>query len=247
MAKDKELAFREEAGALAVPDDLIGGTELAERGADPSLPILKLFQGTADEAIEHGNHPPGSFIDTLLKEQVTSPRIAIAGSQRVWTKFEKGRRAPVYVRLSLAAVPPGDLEGDKYSPDKDKKPAAQEGVVALVVVEGTNAAYLMRFKSTSMRVWDKVIDPHERNRGRKRLICGLYQLGSENAEGSGKKYKRMTATPAGDLPESMYSAFRAAKVLWSTAKMRLIGAAEGERDAAEDHEPDHEGSSEIPF
>lgn len=251
MAKNQqtELAVKEstESAALAtVPDDLVGGSDLAERGSDVKFPVLKLYQGTSEEASIYGEHPRGCWIDTVLMQPVDQPRVAVVGSMRVWTKFVDGQKFPVYVKKSIDEVPAADLAGDKYAPDKKDKPAAQEMVVA-VVLSDTLSAYVMRFKSTGLRAWENVIDSHERNRGRKGLITGLYELGSEKSVGkSGKPYQRATARAAGDLPSEMHAAFRALKAEWAKSKDRIIGASVDADDDAAGHD-DHETSSDVPF
>lgn len=244
MAKNvqQELVKTEQAGALAVPDDLIGGSDLAERGSDVKFPMLKLYQGTSEEASLYGEHPRGCWIDTVLMQPVDQPRIAVVGSARVWVKFVEGQKFPVYVKKSIEEVPEADLKGDKYAPDKADKPAAQEMVVAFVLTD-TLSAYLMRFKSTGLRAWETVIDSHERNRARKKLITGLYELSSEKATGkSGKPYQRAVARAAGDLPESMHAAFRLMKAEWAKSKDKIIGATASESD--DDHGP---ANSNIPI
>lgn len=213
MAK-QVLAVKEQAGQLAaVPAELVGGIQIEGESSGIKLGELKLFQGTGTEAEQYGEHPRGSFIDCLEKKNLgKSVRIAVIGGQKVYTKFIEGQKFPVYVipATEKGRIPAADLADG--SGKGGRGTAAREQVLMIVLVEGQEFPYLFRFKSTALSALSKTIMPLEDRRRLSGRFAGLYELGSKDDKGpGGEAYKRLTATDAGDLPESMRDLYVRAK------------------------------------
>lgn len=210
----KEMTVAEAADkALAVPAELVGGVTIKGDQGGLRLGELKLFQGTASEAAQYGEHPRGSFIDCLDKKNLgKSVKIALLGGEKVFTKFVEGQKFPVYVvpASERHRVPPADLRDG--SGKNGRGTAAREQVLGIVIVEGLDFPYLFRFKSTALAALTRTIQPLEDRRRLGNQIMGVYELTSSDDKGpGGEAYKRLNARPAGDLPTSMHDLARTTK------------------------------------
>lgn len=245
MAKDKELVEKEQAGALAeIPDALVGGLGIEiESSGGVTLPTLKLFQGSAEEAAQHGEHPRGCFLDTLDKTELTNPRVVILGALNSWVRWDEGSERPAYCHFDKSHVPPDDLKGDVFAADKADKPRAEYQVLTVVGVEGRDYPMIWRFKSTGLACLERTIAPLEEGRRRSKKPKGLYEFGSKDAKGQGKAYKRLTVRPVGDIPDSLKPLAVDVHAKWTTFVDRLRGAAVERDDAGEAEAPD----SNIPI
>lgn len=216
--------------ALAVPEALIGGVSIRGDSGGLKLGELKLYQGSATEAAQYGDHPRGSFIDCVDKSNLgKTVRIVLLGGEKVIVKFIEGQKFPVYVipASERHRVPPEDLR--EGSGKNGKGTAAREQVLAIVLAEGKDFPYLFRFKSTALAALSKTIRPLEDRRKFARQPTGLYELGSIDDKGpGGEAYKRLTARPVGDIPESMYGLGVTTKAALETyfAKGREVAASE---------------------
>ena len=237
MAKNIQQADKNT--ALAVPEALIGGVSIRGDSGGLKLGELKLYQGSATEAAQYGDHPRGSFIDCVDKSDLgKTVRVVLLGGEKVIVKFIEGQKFPVYVipASERHRVPPEDLRDG--SGKNGKGTAAREQVLAIVLAEGKDFPYLFRFKSTALAALSKTIQPLEDRRKFARQPTGLYELGSIDDKGpGGEAYKRLTARPVGDIPESMYGLGVATKAALETyfAKGREA-AARGEDAASGDEE-----------
>lgn len=202
-AKKNEVATTEKSESFPTTLDAssFGGSVLA--GLDDSTPQLSrvvMYQGTAEEEEMYGQHARGVFLDALehreLGESIKIMPVALWGS---WAKFEPGSKAPVYSTTVKAEVPPQDLEWIDGQP-----PAATYSVNAVVVVEGEEWPYLMLFKRTGLKAFDKCIKPIEARRSLQQKTPGLYELGStDDKSGDGKPFKRLTCRSLGDPGEEL--------------------------------------------
>lgn len=239
MAKktEQELLKAEAQTALAAPSpELAGGLTIeGDEQQGPRLSELKLYQGTSTEESLYGRFERGAFIDTLAREKVESPVVAVLAARMAWVRFDEGQNFPVYVHYNKADVPPGDLAPGS---GKGDQPAARQQVLAVVIVKGKPWPYLFRFKSTGLAVLNKTIQPLEERRRMTGAIMGVYGLSTRDDKGpGGQAYKRLTATPAGDLPDDMRSLaakVRAELVKWE-AKAKEVASAEAEEPS--DHIP----------
>lgn len=235
MAKQKEsdttLTIGQAAEqALAAPSpELVGGLTVAGDDSPPKLSELKLYQGSAEEAAQYGEHPRGCFLDTLEKVEIPNPVIAVLSARMMWVKFVEGQKWPVYVHYNKSDVPSEDFQ--EGSGKNGKGTAAQQQVLSIILVEGKPWPMLYRFKSTAFQALNKTIQPLEERRRMAGSIIGVYRLGSRDDVGQGKAYKRLTATPAGDLPESM-------RPLAIKVKAALVEWEAKAREAAEQREGD---------
>ena len=231
-----ELSKAEQNAGLAVVDPALRGgmTIEIDTPGGPKLPLLKLYQGSAEESAKFGEHTRGVFLDTLDMTEHANPRVVLINAINCWVRWEEGQNVPVYTKFSKADVPAGDLEGDIYGP-KDTKPRAEYQVVAVLAVEGRPYPMMYRFKTTGIPPLAETITPLENGRGLAGKVKGCYVFGCKDAKGQGKAYKRLTVRPDGDMPESLIPIVKDVQAHWTEFVDRLKSAA-SERDDA-DHIP----------
>lgn len=209
MAKEKELATKTEARALALTGDDAAGLVVEGRdGGASRLSRLALFNNTADENKRYGRKEWGDFIDTLSGETL-GPKVKVmpVAGWMTWSRWEKGAKVPVYSYTRKSDVPPEDLEWQG-----DEKPRAVEAVNVVLVVEGQPWPYLFTFKKTGLKTYTKVIEPMETRRGITQRGPGLYELYSEDdANPDGQPYKRVVARFVGDPTAEMIEMARAVR------------------------------------
>ena len=202
---------------LATAADFGGGVQI-EGDEDRGLKLgrVVLFQGTAEEEEMYGDvHKRGDFLDALESRKLgTSIKIMPITGWTSWAKFVQGQKQPIYSTTNKAEVPPEDLEWDGDNP-----PAATMSINVVVVVAGEHWPYLLIFKRTALKAWDKGIKPIEARRGTTNKTPGLYELTSVDDKSSvGKPFKRLTARSLGDpdpetleLAMTVYSQVQAVK------------------------------------
>lgn len=237
MAKDKgELAVSEKAGALAVPEQLVGGLDIAgDDGPALRLSELKLFQASAREQKEYGMLPAGTFIDVLEKKALgMEVSIAVLGGIKCWVKFKQGQKFPVYTVYSKDDVPPEDLIPDPET----NRTAAREQVQATVIMRGCPFPLMFRFKSTGLSCLSRTVQPLEARRKMSGKPIGMYKLGSVDDKGpGGEDFRRLTATADGDLPPDMYELASTVKASWATIVEEMKSRVEGGDDADHGNPP----------
>lgn len=193
MAKDKgqtTLATAPKGGGALVAHERSGsGAVVHGRDAAKAVSQVVLYQGTSTEEELYGKHARGLFLDALEKRPLgmTVQIIPVAGWMS-WSRFEQGQVAPVYSFTDVSKVPADDLrwteEGMKRNP-----PLAVECVNLICVVNDEPWPCLVRFKRTSLKAYQRTIEPLEARHGH----C-LYELGSvPDKNASGQNYRRMTA------------------------------------------------------
>lgn len=203
MAKtktDSEVTVVEpaETGVATMNAQDFGGG-LVVQGLDDTTPQLSrvvLFQGTAEEEQMYGEHKRGVFLDALESRELGNEiRIMPISAWASWAKFVKGSSRPEYSHTNMADVPPADLEwGEDGTP-----PAATESINLIVAVEGEPWPYLLVFKRTGLKSFNKTIKPIEARRASTGKMPGLYLLGSvDDTSADGKPFKRMTCRSLGD-------------------------------------------------
>lgn len=197
MAKATDLATKEAAGALVVPEALQGGAMIEGTTRGPSLSRMAVFQGTAEEDAMYPGHnlKRGDFFDTLEVRKIgPSVKIVPIMGWVSWACFEKGSKIPVYSTTRRNEVPPEDVQWNENEP-----PRATESTNLVVVVEGEAWPYLFVFKRTGLEAFNKCIGPMEGRRGAMKKGPGLYELGTKDDKNpSGQSYKRLTARLIGD-------------------------------------------------
>ncbi|MCC6661727.1 MAG: hypothetical protein IT437_12675 [Phycisphaerales bacterium] len=190
--------------ALAVPENIQGGAII--EGGDQGVQIsrLALYQGTSTEqaAYPDSNFKRGDFFDTLEGRAVGQKvRIVPIFGWKSWVRFDRGSAAPIYSTRNKAEVPPEDLEWHDKSP-----PLATECVNVVCAVEGEAWPYLLVFKRTGLKAWNKNVGPMEARRGSTSQGPGLYELSSvEDKNPEGQAYKRITARFVGNPTPELVS------------------------------------------
>lgn len=215
MAKKNELAKGDEAQstALAVAQvDTGGGLVIEGDDSSASLSRLAMWQGTAEEEAKWPGTTlrRGDYYDTLSGEKIAEPKIIPIHGWMSWARWDKDSSRPAYSTRNKAEVPTEDLEWS--GPDKTEPPKATECVNLIVMVEGQRWPYLMVFKRTGLKVFRKVIAPLEQRRGMTGQAHGVYKLGAvDDKNSNGQAFKRMTATPAGEVSPEMAATIRTIK------------------------------------
>lgn len=200
----KELATQQDETGMTAAD-FGGGLQVqGDEDKTPQLSRVALYQGTSEEEEMYGEHKRGVFIDALeCRELGTEIKIMPVFAWRSWAKFEPGSSRPVYSTANKSEVPPEDLEWDD---DSKTPPAATESVNVVIVVDGEAWPYLMVFKRTGLKAFEKVISPVEKRRGMTNQTPGMYTLTSvDDKSGDGKPYKRLTARALGNPTPEMAS------------------------------------------
>lgn len=211
MSKDKgntatAIAPAAPQGALATANDFGGGLHVSGRSDTGSnLSRVVLFQGTAEESVMYpGNFKRGEFLDALeirsLGDHVRIMPIFAFAQYAVW---EKGQRAPVETWDDEKKVPAPLLEWGEEN-GKRVPPKAQMSINCVCAVNDEPWPYLMVFKRTGLKAFERTINPLEARRGSIGKCPGLYELGStDDKNPDGQPYKRLTARPAGEPPAEM--------------------------------------------
>lgn len=237
MAKKNDELANTNSGStdLAVPTNLVGGLTIA--GSEQQglkLSELKLYQATPTEQKKYGVHAAGSFIDVLeMSSFGPTVSLCVLGAVMCWTKFIKGQKFPVYTKYSKGEVPAADFIPD---PNDNDRPPCREQVQAVVLVRGVPWPFLFRFKSTGLTALGKTIQPLEERRRLTGKPIGMYKIGSIDDKGpGGEDYRRLTATPDGDLPPEMYDLASRIKTEWATVveQMKRVASANDGGDGSE--------------
>lgn len=231
MAKDKGLQASGGGSLVPVPPDLVGGlTIVGADDAGPKLSELKLYQGTPSEQKVYGMHPPGVFLDVLERKSMgTEISIALIGAMQCWVKFIKGQKFPEYTVYSKSEVPPEDLIPD---PRDNNRAPCREQIQAVVITRDAPWPFLFRFKSTGLSCLSKTIIPLEKRRQLTGKLIGMYRIGTVDDKGpGGEDFKRLTATPDGDLPTELHELALTVKNGWAQY-IEHVKAVAAENDAA---------------
>ena len=201
MAEKKtEVAkVSENVPALAAGD--FGGGMMVE-GLDqegPQLSKVVLYHGTTEEEAEYGEHKRGQFLDALESRELGDKiKIMPVHAWATWTKWQEGQKQPLYSFRDKSLVPAADLI-DRDSNGDWMKPAAQMAINMVVVVEGESWPYLLIFKRTALKAYDKTIRPIEARRSMTNKTPGMYELATiDDKSDEGKPYKRLVARSLGD-------------------------------------------------
>lgn len=183
--------------ALVVPESLKGGALITGGSSQVQISRLAMYQGTPEEEQTYPDSglKRGDFFDVLEVRRVgVKVQIVPIFGWMSWAKFVKGQRVPVYSHTSKAQVPPEDLEWHDKNP-----PEATECVNVVCVAQGEAWPYLMVFKRTGLRAWNKTISPMEARRGAQAKGPGLYELsGVDDKNAFGQAFKRLSARYVGD-------------------------------------------------
>lgn len=227
MAKKNETALavatQETSNALATAEDFGGGLTVEGRDdTGPSLSRVAMFAGTAEEEANYGGHKRGVFLDTLEHRELGDKiNIVPVVAYATYAQWESGQKQPVQTWASRAEVPPEMLKWGQDAAGNSVKPAVQESVNVICVVQGTGDGdaktepwpYLFVFKSTGLKAFESQINPIEARRAAIGKARGLYQLYSvDDKNPAGQPFKRLMARPLGDAPADMIAIAKAVKL-----------------------------------
>lgn len=230
---------------------LIASAPPVSTGGNPlNIGWLRMWSGTSDEDLAFpamvGVAKRGDYFDATEQRIIgKSVKILPLWFEQTWVKFVKGQKRPIYVKKTLAEVPPEDLTYDYDSPDPEKrKPKATETWTYIVLVEGEPFPFRVAFRKTSVAIGPKIYELEDRRGARDRAAKekglptqgrGAYVLASEDrVNKENQSYKRMTCQPAGNVPDEMKGLLSAtvSKIQEFVAAARKQEAeAEGEVDA----------------
>lgn len=208
-----------------------GGLVVAGKDeAGLNLSRVVLYQGTPKEEEVYGKHDRGTFLDSLDyralgKEVKIMPVFAFA----TWAVWEQGASAPAQTWTDQRSVPKDLLE---WSEEGGKRipPQAVESINVVCLVEGQQWPYVIVFKRTGLKAFNRTIAPLEARNASINKPPGLYALSSiTDKNGQGQPFQRLTARPAGDPPAAMVAL--GLKILEARGTVR----AKAEQVAADDH------------
>jgi hypothetical protein len=205
MAKKNksELATTSTQGAeLATASAADFGGGLMVQGKQESglnLSRVVMFQGTAEEEEMYGQHKRGTFLDALeIRELGPAIKIMPIFAFATWSLWEEVSKVPVQTWYNQKDVP-ADLLAWTEAGGVRTPPKAQEAINVVCAVDGEPWPYLLVFKRTGLKAWNRTIQPLEGRRGSIGKCPGLYELSSvDDKSGDGKPFKRLTARPAGE-------------------------------------------------
>lgn len=216
MAKN-EIAKTQEQTAVTNAADFGGGLRVEGlEDSGPQLSKITLYQGTAQEQESYGTHERGEFLDALESRRLgKSIKVMPVAAWASWAKFVKGSQTPEYSETNKSRVPPEDLEwGADGTP-----PAATMAINVVAVVENEAWPYLLVFKRTGLKAFNKSIRPIEARRSSTGKPPGLYELASiDDKNADGQPFKRLTCRFVGDpdadmqhLAKQVYDSIEAVK------------------------------------
>ena len=224
---------------LATASDFGGGFSVhGKDDAGSNLSRLSLYQGTAEEAAMYGDHPRGAFLDALeIRELGDKVKIMPVFAFARYSVWEQGQRIPVQTWDDQKDVPPDLLQWGEEN-GKRVPPKAQESVNLICCVEGEQWPYLVVFKRTGLKCFQRTINPLEGRRAAIGKCPGLYELSSiDDKDPNGKPYKRLTARPIGDPPEDMVALALKVFKAQQTVREKATGL-------SDEHQPSPDG--ELP-
>ena len=210
---------------------------LAIQGRDERSKIniakLSLYQGTTEEQEQYGDgFKRGEWLDTLavksLGEKVCVLFVPglMTAQYAIW---EKGKRVPTASWDNAASVPKELLEPSTLPDGTWVPPQAQEAISCVVCVEGQDWPYLLVFKKTSLKCFNKRIMPMEAQLASANQPPGMYEMSSvDDKNAAGQGYKRVTAKYVGRPTQKM---LELAKVVFSRASKYKQAA----RELQEEH------------
>ena len=199
-----------ELGQSELPEDLRGGLTVDGGDSTPQLGRIAMYQGTAQEQAKYGEgiFKRGDFIDVLEGRKLSSSRVVVVHCEVIYQRWDKDQQRPQYTysHAQKHMIPHEDLEWDG-----DLPPACAKMYRCIVLVDGEPWPYLFIVKRTMMKAFDHLL-ALETRRSATHRGSGIYELGAEDEKNSaGNTYKRLTVRPVGDIPPSMFDAYRMAR------------------------------------
>lgn len=173
MAKT-DIEKKHKGGALAVAgaDEFFAApTVVNAEAGDRLIPVLHLYQGTAQESetFAPATFSIGDLVDSIEKRRVNSRRITVITGKKVWVRFEKGQKAPVYSFTRKQDVPADDLEWIDRKDGKKPHPLATEVLEFMVLVTGEPWPYVLRCKVKNFNAGRLLYELVERAKANKRF------------------------------------------------------------------------------
>lgn len=183
---------------LAVPTRE-GGTGLL-RDAEPGdyeLPTLHLFQDVGKECEVYGEHPKGTWVNSQTQEEVDVADklvVPVTGYKTVeaWWKRDAADGQGFVGRWNRPDEVPRDVQGNDDV-------SVYSIINYIVLVEGQDQPFLMRFTSTSYRV-GKALATLELTRAATGRPLGAYGLSTRIASNDQGKWFAPVFRPTGDAP-----------------------------------------------
>ena len=173
------------------------GLTVAGRDEDQSLSLsrIALYQGSNEEEEAYGKHDRGVFLDVLeCRELGTTIRIMPVFAFATYAVWRKGESRPVQSWKDRREVPAELLEWTENKDGKRIPPEASESINVVCAVEKEPWPYLIVFKRTGLKCFEKIIKPLEARRALIGSGHGFYELSSvPDKSPDGKPYRRLTA------------------------------------------------------
>lgn len=189
---------------VAIPAELIGGANLdGGESNDLIIPRLHMFQDTSQERENFGqDFKLGDLLDPIEIRKLNSNQFVPVCGFKSWVKIPEGSNRPDYIHRDKSLVPKEDLEWIEGANGKNIAPAATETLNYLVVVEGEDMPYLLRFHKTGYKA-GKTLNTLEKRRGALKRGPGLYALEFTKESGTQGVYARVVLRAAGDPSSEM--------------------------------------------
>lgn len=242
MAKDKDMTKVNGSGsALAAPaGDQLPAIYIPSDDGRPPLASIRLFNNTAEEVLKWPNLKWGQYYNSVTGDPLGEKvRIVALDYWREWARWEEGQNRPVYSTRNKAEIPPEDLKWT--GPDGKTPPAATETVNLIVIEQETGYPFLVPFKRTSLKSFQKGFAQIEAYRRVQNKGTGLYELFSEQDKSADNKpYKRMMIRYVSDVPADLLAVCKVAAA--SLAEIKAEAEQLAAREAA-----GRGGDDEIPI
>jgi hypothetical protein len=203
MPVSKDLSFKKQEAALALPAEIVGSFTVEGDDSSTKLGRISLYQGTSQEQAIYGEgvFRRGDFVDCLERRKIASNFIIPIHAEIKYQRWDDGEKLPAYTYSAKEKhlIPAEDLAWDGANP-----PVAAKLIDMVVVVRGEMYPYLFTFKRTALRAGELILQ-YEKRRAMKGLRFGMYELGSEDEKNQGGNvFRRLTVKNPVDATEDTF-------------------------------------------
>lgn len=183
------IVQHEEAASKLFPDRLKNF-----KPEDFEVPVIHLFQDAGKESESYGEHPKGTWVDSVSQEAIENPHfIPIIGQRATVVFYERESKVGegfVGTWPDMASVP---IDYKENATDFN----VLDVITWIGLVPGRLTPYALVFKSSSHRV-GKSLNTAEKARQANGRPAGVYSLSSRDRSNDKGKWKQPVLTPKGD-------------------------------------------------
>lgn len=201
---------------------------------------LTIYQGTTEEVEQYGEgtFKRGDWIDTLSIRSLGTKinAVPVPGLYKAtYAVWEKGKRVPTHTWDDAKKVPPELMQSTTDANGIWIPPQAQEQISAVFCVQGEPFPFVIVFKKTGLKAFNRRIIPMETQLAAAGMPPGMYELSSiDDKNAAGQAYKRLTAKYVGRPPEDLMKLTHS--VFLNAAKFRALAEAAANDQAEGDPE-----------